>query len=355
MFPKIPEPNYRYFLTALENRRPERLPLYEHHIDAGFIQKDIGQPMVDLLDGSTEEKRRFFRLYVDYWRDHGYDIVTFERGIPLSCPGSGALRLNGEPCIKTPEDLANYPWDAIPDRYFAQHAEYFELLAEEVLKRDGIRAVGGPGYGIFETVQDLVGYQELCYLMYDEPEMVEELFRRVRELYATIWSRFLRDYAAPFCACRMGDDLGFKDSTLLPPDFIVRNILPGYKAVVDLVHASGRPFILHSCGNIFSVMEDILATGIDAKHSNEDQIAPFHRWVELYGDRICNLGGIDMNVLCLEKPEAIARKVRATIEENVAFGGFALGSGNSIPDYIPVEGFLAMNRAANEYRAANQG
>ncbi len=28
-------------------------------------------------------------------------------------------------------------------------------------------------------------------------------------------------------------------------------------------------FLLHSCGCIFEVMEDILATGIDAKHSNE--------------------------------------------------------------------------------------
>lgn len=54
----------------------------------------------------------------------------------------------------------NYPWDKIPDLYFAQHSEFFELFAEEVLKRDGIRAVGGPGYGIFETVQDLVGYQD---------------------------------------------------------------------------------------------------------------------------------------------------------------------------------------------------
>ena len=349
-FAKVPESNYRFFVTAMQNQKPERMPLYEHHIDAGFIQKDIHEPMVELLDGSVEAKRKFFRLYVDYWQNHGYDIVTFERGIPLSCPGSGALRFNGEPCIKTPEDLVRYPWDEIPDRYFAQEAEYFELFAEEVLKRDNIRAVGGPGYGIFETVQDLVGYQELCYLMYDEPEMVEELFRRVRELYVKIWTRFLKDYAAPYCVCRMGDDLGFKDETLLPHAFIVKNILPGYKQIVDLVHASGRPFILHCCGKIFGVMDEILATGIDAKHSNEDQIAPFHRWVELYGDRICNLGGIDMNVLCMEKPETIACKVRETIEENIDFGGFALGCGNSIPDYIPVEGFLAMNQTANEFR-----
>ena len=38
-------------------------------------------------------------------------------------------------------------------------------------------------------------------------------------------------------------------------------------------------------------MDDVIALGIDAKHSNEDVIAPFERWIELYGDRIGLLGG----------------------------------------------------------------
>jgi len=347
---KNPEPNHRFFLEAMKNRRPARMPIYEHHIDAGFIAKATGAPMTELLDGDTAQKKEFFRRYVDFWAGCGYDIVTFERGIPLACPGSGALREHAEPCIRTPEDVKNYPWDRIEDWYFEQNAPYFELFAEEVLRRDDIRGVGGPGYGIFETVQDLVSYMNLCYLLYDEPEMVDELFADVTDLYCRIWRRFLRDYAAPYCVCRMGDDLGFKSETLLPHEDIVRLIIPGYKKIVDLVHATGRPFILHSCGKIFPVMEEILAAGIDAKHSNEDDIAPFHEWVARYGDRICNLGGIDMNVLCLRTPEEIAETVRKTIDGNIAFGGFGLGCGNSIPDYIPVEGFFAMNRAANEYR-----
>lgn len=344
------ESNYRYFVTAMQNKKPERLPIYEHHIDAGFIEKATGAPMLELLDGTTAEKKQFFRRYVDFWQSCGYDIVTFERGIPLACPGSGALRIHSEPILKSQADIDAYPWDKIADWYFEQNSEYFELFAEEVLKRDNIRGVGGPGYGIFETAQDLASYMELCYLIYDEPEMVESLFAHVRELYVQIWSRFLKEYAQPYCVCRMGDDLGFKSQTLLPHAEIRKLIIPGYKQIVDLVHESGRPFILHSCGKIFDVMEDILATGIDAKHSNEDDIAPFHEWVARYGDRICNLGGIDMNVLCMDTPEEIEKKVRATIEENLDFGGFALGCGNSIPDYVPVEGFYAMNRAANEFR-----
>ena len=160
---KTPESNYRFFLEAMRNQRPERMPIYEHHIDAGFIEKATGHPMTALLDGTTAEKKVFFQRYVDFWQNCGYDIVTFELGIPLACPGSGALREHADPVIRTPADVEAYPWDRIADWYFEQNAEYFELFAEEVLKRDNIRGVGGPGYGIFETVQDLVSYMAVSY------------------------------------------------------------------------------------------------------------------------------------------------------------------------------------------------
>lgn len=344
------EPNYRYFLEAMQNKKPERMPIYEHNIDRGFISKAIGQPMEELFNGTTEDKRKFFRYFVGFWEDCGYDTVSFELGIPLACPGSGCLRCHTAPVICEPEDVERYPWEQIPDWYFEQNAEYFELFTEEILRHDGLRGLGGPGYGIFETVQDLVSYTELCYLREDEPEMVETLFARVRELYEKIWTRFLRDYSQAYCVCRMGDDLGFDGQTLLPHDEIRKWIIPGYRRIVELSHAAGKPFVLHSCGKIFDILDDLIATGIDAKHSNEDKIAPFHEWVVRYGDRICNLGGIDMNILCLQTPEQIQKKVRATIEENIDFGGFGLGCGNSIPDYVPFEGFFAMNEAANTYR-----
>jgi uroporphyrinogen decarboxylase len=149
----------------------------------------------------------------------------------------------------------------------------------------------------------------------------------------------------------MGDDLGFKTSTLLEPDTIRNHILPQYKRVIDLIHASGKKFLLHSCGNIFELMEDIIALGIDAKHSNEDEIAPFTSWIELYADRIGLFGGIDVNTLSLYDYDTVYRRV---LEDASHFRetarGYGLGSGNSIAGYVPVEGFRAMVDAAREIR-----
>ena len=82
------EPNYQYFVEAVRNKKPARMPIYDHHIDAPFIEKATHQELVALLDGSTTaDKKKFFERYVGYWEQCSYDIVTFERGIPLSFPG----------------------------------------------------------------------------------------------------------------------------------------------------------------------------------------------------------------------------------------------------------------------------
>ena len=128
-------------------------------------------------------------------------------------------------------------------------------------------------------------------------------------------------------------------------------ILPQYKKVVSLVHRAGKPFLLHSCGNIFEIMEPLISeVGIDAKHSNEDQIAPFPVWVEKYGSRIGNFGGIDTDAVCRLSEEEIREYVSDIFRRCRGHGGFAFGTGNSIPDYVPVDKYISMIQAARTCR-----
>ena len=57
------------------------------------------------------------------------------------------------------------------------------------------------------------------------------------------------------------------------------------------------------------VRDDLIGLGIDAKHSNEDAIAPFDEWITRYGDRIGLLGGIDVDILCQQSPQDIVNDV----------------------------------------------
>ncbi|WP_105614635.1 uroporphyrinogen decarboxylase family protein [Vallitalea okinawensis] len=343
------EPNYTHVLNAASNIQPKRLPLYEHAINEPFIDKVINKNITELMRGTKADRQEYMRYYINFFKDMGYDTISFERCITSILPDGGALGGHKKGIIQSRQDFKRYPWGELKDKFFSQFSEDFELLREEMPQ--GMKAIGGVGNGVFECVQDLVGYTDLCLILFDDPELFRDLFIQSGKIILEIWNEFLKKYGDMFCVYRFGDDLGFKDTTLLSPDTIRNHIIPEYKKVVDLVHSYHKPFLLHSCGNIFPIMEDLLnVVKIDAKHSNEDVIAPFSFWIDQYGDRIGNFGGVDVGLLCQGSEQEIKAYVKDVIKYSTGHKGFAFGSGNSIPEYIPVEGYLAMIEAAREAR-----
>lgn len=342
------EPDYRNILKVLHNERPDRLPLYEHHIDLPFISKYLGKEN-GLQGDKPEDYREYYRNIIGFWEKMTYDAFDYEAAICDIFPDHGAI-MGGRPGpIQNREDFNKYPFDEIPEIFWRTYRPHLDAI--RAVMPQGMKAYGGCGYGIFESSQDLVGFEPLCLMQFLDPDLFRDLFLKIGDLYVTLWSEMIRSYSDIFVFFRMGDDLGYKTSTMLDPEIIRTHILPQYSRIIDLVHASGKKFLLHSCGCIFNIMDDIIDLGIDAKHSNEDQIAPFERWIELYGDRIGLFGGIDVNTLCLSSGEDVYREV---LEKGTEFRrkarGYGLGSGNSIPGYVPVEGYKAMIDAVKEIR-----
>jgi uroporphyrinogen decarboxylase len=140
-----------------------------------------------------------------------------------------------------------------------------------------------------------------------------------------------------------GDDMGFRTGTLITPDQMRQYSLTWHRRFAEQAHAHGKPYFLHSCGNLQSIVEDLIETvGIDAKHSYEDAIIPVDEFHSLYGSRIGVLGGVDVNILSGASPNAVRERTRFLIETCGARGRYAIGSGNSIPSYVPPENYLAM-------------
>jgi len=342
------QPDFNNILQVLHNRRPERLPLYEHHIDLPFISKFTGRDLV-LQGKKATDYENFYTEVIGFWKEMSYDAFDYEAAICEIFPDHGAL-LGGRPGpIQTRDDFEKYPFDTLPSIFWETYTPHLNAI-RKVLP-PGMKAYGGCGYGIFESAQDLVGFEYLAVMQYLDPELFRDLFVKIGDLYTELWSEMIRRYSDIFVFFRMGDDLGYKNSTLLEPDAIRTHILPQYKRVIDQVHQANKKFLLHSCGNIFSIMEDIIDLNIDAKHSNEDQIAPFDKWVKLYNDRIGLMGGIDVNLLTLNGYDEVYRTV---LESGTRYRsiskGYALGSGNSIPDYVPGDSYRAMIDATMEIR-----
>ncbi len=343
-------PDFRHIQDVAANRRPARLPLYEHLISTETMERVLNTRFAAALAGDAADRRHFFAEFCRFFVHTGYDTVSFEVCVTEVLPDSGAI-MGGRPGpIQSRSDCERYPWDELPDRFWQAAQPRLEALAASL--PPGMKAVGGIGNGVFEISEDLVGFEHLCYLEHDDPELFADLYRRIGDLLVKLWDRLLAQHLEVFAVCRFGDDLGFKTATLLSPGSLRQHVFPQYRRIIDRVHAAGRRFLWHSCGNIAEVMADALAAGIDAKHSNEDIIAPFDSWIERYGDRIGLLGGVDVDLLCQLPAEEVYRRVLDMAQRyRRTARGFALGSGNSIPAYVPVDGYLAMVEAGRRLRA----
>jgi uroporphyrinogen decarboxylase len=148
-----------------------------------------------------------------------------------------------------------------------------------------------------------------------------------------------------------GDDMGYRTATIISPADLRTYVLPWHTRFAALAHDHGIPYFLHSCGNLSAIMEDLIAgVGIDAKHSFEDAIIPVEEFQKGVQNRIAVLGGIDLNILSGGTPEQVRQRVRQLVKQCGAAGRYAVGSGNSIPSYVPTHNYLAM---IDETHAAN--
>jgi len=178
-------------------------------------------------------------------------------------------------------------------------------------------------------------------MIYDQPDLVQAVFDRVREIIVAFYKKLVRlDRVAGFF---QGDDMGFRSGTLVSPDFLRTHVFTGHKQLTDLAHQHGKIDILHSCGNLDAIMEDLISdVKIDVKHSFEDVIEPIEQAYDKYADRIGLLGGLDLDLLSRAPEQDVRRRCRQILDHCQPNGRFAFGSGNSLTDYIKPENLLAM-------------
>lgn len=333
------QPDFDQFLKILKRAgRPSHLPFYEHIADDAFISSYTGVDVSRLAYGSDE----YWTTYVRFWIDMGFDCVPLE--IPLNQPmgpegwQEQAESHGSEACvlIRSRSDFESYPWASESSPLDFSHFE----RAGRFLP-DGAKIVGGVCCGPYEWASRLLGTVGMSYLIADDPELVGEVFRRLGALHVSA----VRQLAEMDCigALRQGDDLGFKTSTFLSPALLREWVFPVYRAMSDQAHARGKPFILHSCGQLAEVYNDLIDyCRIDAKHSFEDGIMPVSEFKKIYGKRVTALGGLDVDVICRSSEEEVRRYARRQIELCFDDGYWALGTGNSLTSYLPVKNYLAV-------------
>lgn len=340
------KPDFEELLKVLAGESPDRTVLFELFHNEDLYMHVTGTSPADWKNvplGAHRLRARAYRIMgYDYATLH-YSAMDFPRG-ELTHTGGESYSANEGASITDRASFEKYPWPEPED--FAP-----EPLEEGLKELDpAMKAVVLGPCGVLENVIMLTGFDNLCIMLALEPDLVQDIFDAVGE-------RLLRYYEMALSHERVGaiignDDWGYKTQTMLSTEQMRKYVFPWHKKIVKLAHDAGRPAILHSCGNLKEVMDDVIDDmGYDAKHSFEDNIQPIEEAWTQYHSRIALMGGIDVDYVIRSEPQAVHDRAKAMLEKTRGTGGYALGTGNSVPKYVPMESFFALLSAGLEDEA----
>lgn len=340
-----PAPDFERLRRALLRQgQPERAPLLELKADDEIIARVMGVNYAIARD--KNEKDSWTRLQVQFWHGLGYDSVRLRCGLRLpmhktTADDTAALsrgqrewQSESDGPIANWADFEKYPWPR------AEDADFSEIeLASKILP-EGMKLIVSP-YGMLEPLMWLMGYAPFAMALYDTPDLIAAMVERIWNIYVPISEAVLQmDSVGGLIT---GDDMGFKTATMVAPDHLRQYAFPYHKKLAELCHARGKLYILHSCGNLEAVMDDLIDdVKIDVKHSFEDIIVPVEQFKARYGQRVGVAGGIDMDLLTRGTEDQVRARTRQVLDACMPGGGYALGTGNSVANYVPVNNYLAM-------------
>jgi uroporphyrinogen decarboxylase len=346
------DPDYEGFISCLHREgTPQRAHFIELIIDFE-VQEWICEHYGLLEDLSLGDPHFYYKKQIALQSFLGYDYVVVPGSVGES-PGfyrqdlvtddTAALqRFGGRSYvnehrgpISSWEEFEAYPWPD-PEKFYAPSLEWFQKNLP-----DNMCIIGGLVGSIFENISFLMGYETLCYALYEQRDLVAAISRKITDFYLQEVELLLQ-----FERVKViwgSDDLGFKTGTLISPRDLREFVLPGHKKLAQRAHEAGRLYLMHNCGKLDAIMEDLLEdVRIDGKHSYEDTIEDVCEVKKRHGQRMAILGGIDVDFLCRSSEAEIRQRVRHTLECCMPGGGYCLGTGNTVANYIPVEHYLAM-------------
>ncbi len=156
-----------------------------------------------------------------------------------------------------------------------------------------------------------------------EPDRCERLLGMVEEqLHHGI--RRLAEAGAD--AIMFAEDWGTQDRLLVPPDLWRRMFKPGFERLCATAHGNGVFVIIHSCGYLYEVINDMIEAGIDVFQFDQPQLYGIDTLADEFGGRTTFWCPVDIQkTLQTRDQDRIEADAKAMIEKLGAGGGFIAG------------------------------
>ena len=326
-------------LAAIDIEEPDRVPYCEMLIDRSLAQRIMGWGEPDDQKSNLEANAYSVKEAKEIASFLKLDNISYVLRAPVyahKIPGKDGRLFYGEGMISQESDL---PKLILPDPYSDNLYEDARIFTSQ---KDDYCCWFVTRIGIFPTMLS-IGMENFSVALFENRDFVEIVLDSYCDWAVAVAER----------ACQMGfdlyvstDDMAFNNNTFFSPKIFRELVLPRYQRVAEKITI---PWIIHTDGNIMPFLDDLLELGISGLHPNEKGAMDIRDMKKRYGDRLCLLGNVDLNILGIGTPEDVKSEVRSLIRDVGPNGGYIVTSGNSLAGYLKPENVIALSRAVQEY------
>ena len=238
---------------------------------------------------------------------------------------------------KTHQEIQQHLWPQVDWFDFSDFGQRLEKWQD--------LAVMASGPSVWQHPSFLRGLDNLMADLMLAPDTAEFLMDKFTDFYVAYFDKMFSQVPGKIDVLRIADDIGMQDRLIMSRQMILQFIIPRVKKIVDMAHSHGVKVMLHSCGSIFEIIDDIIEAGVDildplqvtAKGMDPKDIK------ESFGSRICLHGAIDTQFLL---PKGTGEDVSKTVKEMIDIlgkgGGYILSPSHVLQTDVPTANVLAL-------------
>lgn len=205
---------------------------------------------------------------------------------------------------------------------------------------------------LFWTACQEFGMEEALIKMHTQPDVFEAFISRQHEYYMDILTRALEAGRGVCDICWLGDDYASQTQMMFNPELWRKLIKPYLAKQVALARRHEMYVFFHSCGNIRSILPDLIDIGVNAhlvfQTTASDMDA--HSVAREFGGRLAFYGGMDVqHLLSNGTTHDVAESVRNNAKAFEKCGGYIVANSHHGVSTIKGENIEAMCKEAKNY------
>jgi uroporphyrinogen decarboxylase len=242
-----------------------------------------------------------------------------------------------------PADVESFPWPN-PDLL------NFDSCLHDLRNAGDVFRLSGFWTSFYGNVADLLGMEEYFIKMHTNPEVVDAVTEKVCQFYWAANERFFAAAGDMVDGFFVGNDFGTQQSLFCGVGQLNRFVMPWLRRFVEQGHQHGYQVVLHSCGSIHAVIDDLIEAGVDCLHPLQAKAANMDAAILArdFKGRVAFLGGIDAQYLLTRgTPEEIHEDVRR-VKQLLGPSLIVSPSHETILPNVPPENVAALAQAAHE-------